>query len=558
MKVLVVDDTDSNRQLLSWILEDAGHDPLCAEDGKQAVELFKEESVDLILMDVMMPVMDGYEAATSIKSISDKHVPIIFLTALSEQEALTKSLSAGGDDFITKPINEQILKSKMEAHERVIDLTHELTKKNHELELYRSHTEQEKEVAEFVLNNAMRYNFLRSNNTSYSLSPASTFNGDILLGSPSPSGGQYILMGDFTGHGLAASIGSLPLSRVFFEHTSKGNSVGDIVRAINAELLDFLPDTMFCALTLLEQNQSGNQINIWTGGLPDTLIFDAHGKLKHRITSRHMPLGVLMDHEFERDIDVVNLQPGDEVFIFSDGLTEACDSKGEMFGEERLLSFIEEQGKCDLPALIEHHRSFFEDIPQEDDISVVKITAEPIRIDKQNLTGSSHKDGSLPWQLHIDMGAEDLKNGEPIADIIDMLGSVDALAQHKDYLYTILSELFSNALEHGILDLQSHLKDTDEGYLKYYEEREIRLENLTEASLTIDVKLQPVPAGMNVVIMIKNSGPGFDISKINKVTDDDSYGRGISLLRSLCEDLKYVDDGRQVIASYHAMTSGPL
>lgn len=558
MKVLVVDDTESNRQLLSWILEDAGHDPLCAEDGSKAVELFQEESVDLILMDVMMPVMDGYEAATSIKAISEKHVPIIFLTALSEQEALTKSLSAGGDDFITKPINEQILKSKMEAHERVIDLTHELTKKNHELELYRSHTEQEKEVAEFVLNNAMRYNFLRSNNTSYSLSPATTFNGDILLGSPSPSGGQFILMGDFTGHGLAASIGSLPLSRVFFDQTSKGNSVGDIVRAINAELLDFLPDTMFCALTLLEQNQSGNQINIWTGGLPDALIFDAKGQLKHRVTSRHMPLGVLMDHEFERDIDVINLQAGDEILIFSDGVTEACNSKGEMFGEERLLSFIEEQGQCDLPTFIEHHKAFSEDISQEDDISLVKITAEPIKIDKHELATPNHKDGSLPWQLHIDMNAEDLKGGDPIADVIDMLGSVDALVAHKDYLYTIFSELFSNALEHGILDLKSELKDTDEGYLKYYEEREERLQSLTNASLSIDVKLEPSSTGIIVNVIFKNSGPGFDISKINKVTDDDSYGRGLGLLRTLCQDLSYIDDGRQVIASYHAMNSGPI
>ena len=151
MKILVVDDTEANRRLLGWMLEDEGHTVQEAENGELAVALFKETNPDLVLMDVMMPIMDGFEATKAIKEyLGGKHVPIIFLTALSDDASLAKCLSIGGDDFLSKPINEQVLQAKIKAHSRIKDLNEQLNEQNAKLTKMHQLTEHEHKIAKTV------------------------------------------------------------------------------------------------------------------------------------------------------------------------------------------------------------------------------------------------------------------------------------------------------------------------------------------------------------------------------------------------------------------------
>ena len=114
IKVLVVDDTATNRQILQVFLNKLGYSVLTANDGAQAVERFTAEIPDLILMDVMMPVMDGYEATRRIKALSgERWVPVVFLSALDTEESLVAGLDAGGDDYLAKPVNFVILDAKL-------------------------------------------------------------------------------------------------------------------------------------------------------------------------------------------------------------------------------------------------------------------------------------------------------------------------------------------------------------------------------------------------------------------------------------------------------------
>lgn len=121
-KVLVVDDTATNRQILQVFLKKLGFHVITAEDGAQAVEKFQSEHPDLILMDVMMPVMDGYEATRRIKQLSPRWVPIVFLSALDKEENLVAGLDAGGDDYLSKPVNFVILDAKLRSLIRSLDL----------------------------------------------------------------------------------------------------------------------------------------------------------------------------------------------------------------------------------------------------------------------------------------------------------------------------------------------------------------------------------------------------------------------------------------------------
>lgn len=123
LKVLTVDDNRTNLQILQVFLKKLGHQAIPADNGEVAVAKYLEERPDLILMDIMMPVMDGFEATRKIRALpSDRWVPIIFLSALDRDENLVGGLEAGGDDYLSKPINFVVLEAKMRSMQRTLAL----------------------------------------------------------------------------------------------------------------------------------------------------------------------------------------------------------------------------------------------------------------------------------------------------------------------------------------------------------------------------------------------------------------------------------------------------
>lgn len=119
MKVLAVDDNRTNLHILQVFLKKLGHQVVLAENGEQAIERFETDAPDLILLDIMMPIMDGFEAARRIKAMQHDHwTPIIFLSALNRDENLVEGLEAGGDDYLTKPINFVVLEAKLRSMQR--------------------------------------------------------------------------------------------------------------------------------------------------------------------------------------------------------------------------------------------------------------------------------------------------------------------------------------------------------------------------------------------------------------------------------------------------------
>jgi len=123
MKVLAVDDNRTNLHILQVFLKKLGHQVILAENGEEAVQRFQTEAPDLILLDIMMPVMDGFEAARRIKaSTQERWTPIIFLSALNRDENLVEGLEAGGDDYLTKPINFVVLEAKLRSMQHSLAL----------------------------------------------------------------------------------------------------------------------------------------------------------------------------------------------------------------------------------------------------------------------------------------------------------------------------------------------------------------------------------------------------------------------------------------------------
>jgi diguanylate cyclase (GGDEF)-like protein len=135
MKILLVDDVKSERMVISAYLQKMGHEVIVAEHGKQAVDDFARVQPDLVLMDVIMPEMDGHEAARQIRANSSDWVPIIFLSGRTNNEDIVAGIDAGGDDYLHKPVDHTVLAAKMKAMQRIAAMRHKLLGVSRELEI---------------------------------------------------------------------------------------------------------------------------------------------------------------------------------------------------------------------------------------------------------------------------------------------------------------------------------------------------------------------------------------------------------------------------------------
>lgn len=133
--VLAVDDTPGNLRVLLEVLGSVGHEVLVATDGKSALETARYAHPDLILLDVLMPGMDGYETCAKLKADeTTNRIPIIFMTALSETAEKVRAFDTGAVDYITKPFEHSELLARVNTHLIVSRLGLDLEKRNHELE----------------------------------------------------------------------------------------------------------------------------------------------------------------------------------------------------------------------------------------------------------------------------------------------------------------------------------------------------------------------------------------------------------------------------------------
>lgn len=125
-RVLIADDNEQNRELLDAYLADQNYEILMAKDGKETLDIVESSQPDLILLDIMMPRMSGYEVCEHLKADPEKrNIPVLMVTALNEMGDIEKAVKAGCDDFLTKPVNQLELKTRVRSLLRVRHLGNE-------------------------------------------------------------------------------------------------------------------------------------------------------------------------------------------------------------------------------------------------------------------------------------------------------------------------------------------------------------------------------------------------------------------------------------------------
>jgi CheY-like chemotaxis protein/anti-sigma regulatory factor (Ser/Thr protein kinase) len=554
VKILIVDDNRLNLAMTSSYCRKWGYVVVTAMDGAQAVECYLTERPDLILMDVMMPVMDGLEATARIRTLSEpRWVPIILLTALGSDEDLVRGVTSGADDYLTKPVNFTVLREKIRVMERIAALQGQLTESLGRLQEYRDRAEEERSLAVHVMDSMMGFRQVDDERVIHCIVPALNFSGDVVAWARTPTGDLHVILADATGHGLAAAFNVMPVTEVFYGMTAKGFPIYRIANEINRKIRRLMPRDRFVAAVLASIELTSHTVSVWNGGCPTALFVDEDGEVLRTFASLHPPLGILPESAFSAAVEVYQWPVPGQLLVCSDGLLEAEDAEGIPFSLAGLTSALPETPPRDRPdrimAALRHHLA---GAPQLDDISLVAVecpdrsttvTETPLPLQPSITRGQ--------WHLRLCLGADEVRRIDVLPFLLDWCRQVGLDEQRLSKLFVVVTELYNNALDHGLLGLDSHLKAEPDGFERYLRLRTERLEALGAGCITVELSVvKEEPSLLRVQVM--DSGPGFDHAAYGRALSN-GYTfsrRGIALVRNLCRKVEFLGCGNEVVAYY--------
>ncbi len=368
IKVLLVDDSYSARKTASRLLTTYQFIVLEAASGLEAVEILeKEPNIKLVITDYHMPDMNGDELTAKIRSQFTKDVMAIIGISSEQKHPLSaRFLKAGANDFMYKPYLPEEFFCRISQNLESLEQLEEI-RKHHDL------LANEREIIETILSKMRTSTRFDPYQLRFLMEPVEKTNGDLLLTARREDGGQHVLLGDFTGHGLQAAIGGPIVAELFYDMTAKNIPLEEIANKINQKILNTMPTDMFMAAGFVDINPERTQLTLWNCSIPDFLIF-RDNQLIHRIPSTNLPRGIRESPL--KPGEVINTQPGDRIFLFSDGIIEEMDPNDTPFGYTGILTFLTRLLTEKLPLeqmiiTLENHRQGYE---QHDDISLIDVT----------------------------------------------------------------------------------------------------------------------------------------------------------------------------------------
>lgn len=464
-----------------------------------------------------------------------------FVMLVTSPEVLSMLHLEGVDDVLVWPQPAAVMAARIRLLQHWYWCRTELVRVRDALVWHDTRNDREHQLVEHIFRNALSRNFLDYPNIQTYLTPVSKFNGDLCLVAPGPLGNLYLLMADFTGHGLAPATGALPLSQAFFAMADRGVSIAEMVTEFNFRLNRLLPDDMFCAGLLLELSANGERITFWNGGMPPALVCDSSGQIIKRLTAQHMALGVLDDDDFDSRVTTLRVPTESFVVTYTDGVIELLGSKLEFLGIDALETLLRRHPTdSEFPALVEELELFRGEQPLHDDLSLALLRCRPTEL---NETKAVADDRGMAFSFSTCLRVEQLQTIDPIGYVLNAVSQLPRLRAHRTTIYLLLAEAYNNALEHGLLKLDSRLKDTPDGFAQYYLLRSQRLAQLDRGEITIQVSYDDVK--QHLAFTVTDSGDGFASATRGKAMAH-PHGRGLDLLQQLTKQVEWHQEGRQI------------
>lgn len=368
MKILFAQTNAADLEMVGALLLAEGHEVISVSDGND-VMVAMQEHPDIVIMDANLPNISGFECCRRIKHDEKVwHNLVVLLMQTQDSTAWARFSECGADDFIEHPLHPYVVKAKIKLLQRIQDLYQRLDASHR-------HTEQEIRLAKHMFDSITKRQPKEIDFLHYWSLSAGHFCGDLFICERTPEEHLHVFLGDFTGHGLSAAMGALPVSDIFFSMTRKGCGIEQIVEEMNRKLYEILPTGKFCSAMLLRLEADNSKFNIWNGGLPPLLLVDSRYKISGNCESFNLPLGIVDPDEFDAQAKRFDLSGLHSVVLCSDGLIEAQNAQGEYFGEEKLAQVIGAKVKeaSIFNRIKSNVFSFLEGLEPHDDVSLVVI-----------------------------------------------------------------------------------------------------------------------------------------------------------------------------------------
>ncbi len=346
-RLLVVDDVEMNRDLLSRRLEQQGHSVALAENGRRALEMVRAGEFDLVLLDIMMPEVDGYQV---LKEMMDdpvlKHIPVVMISAVTEMDSVVKCIEMGATDYLPKPFNPVLLRARVGA-------TLEKKRLRDRERLWAKSLERELEIGREI-----QKSFL-------------------------PEAGRIgLVVADVCDKGVGAAL-FMALFRSLLRATATGDSArqasdpaAELLRAVRLTN-DYIARThgrsnMFATLFFGVLEPSTGLLLYVNGGHDAPVVFGSGGA-RARLLPTGPAVGMMPEMTFQ--VGQARLEAGEGLLAFTDGVTDARGASGR-YGEERLLALLREpytSASSLLDSIEESVSIYSADEEQADDITLLAV-----------------------------------------------------------------------------------------------------------------------------------------------------------------------------------------
>jgi sigma-B regulation protein RsbU (phosphoserine phosphatase) len=334
--ILIVDDTPDNLTLLSQMLAEHGYHVRPIPEGPLALEAVQADPPDLILLDIRMPEMDGYQVCEHLKADAQtRDIPVIFISALDATQDKLKAFHTGGVDYVTKPFQAAEVLARVETHLALRELQKQLLEAN------------ERMAEELALAGEVQASFLPHKvpeipgwQLAATLQPAREASGDFYDFVSLPDAQLGIVMADVSDKGAGAALYmalSCTLIRTYARQYPEQPEL--VLGAVNRCILTDTNASQFVTVFYGILNTATGMLTYSNAGHCPPLHFRA-GKDKdaQELATTGIPLGIFEDRAWQRK--AIQIGPGDLLVLYTDGILEARSEQAALFGEGRLLESV--------------------------------------------------------------------------------------------------------------------------------------------------------------------------------------------------------------------------
>ncbi|MGW7676928.1 SpoIIE family protein phosphatase [Shewanella sp. S23-S33] len=559
--ILVIDDDAIASQRISDFIHSKGYNVIVCSDLEEGLFEITQNTVDLILINYWLK--DGTALALLDKLNKDKkETPVIVMSETKENQSVLACFRMGVLDFVVKPINVEIFWYKVECLLTRVQLQHKVEHQRIELEKMLYEKAREEHMARHLFEHLVNIDNTDFDFVHTYCQASANFSGDIILNGIAPNGNFFLILADSTGHGLSAAMPIMRVASTFRAMVSKGFSLVTFIYELNAKLHRENPEDRFVACIILEADFNRNKLHIWNGGMPpvyiqtggiDCLTNHNIKETDHsrsvsnqsidKFKSTNMALGILPPHTFIADIVTVDLPSHGHACLFSDGLIEQYTHDGNPFGIDKLKDlFIHLSGG--LVKYLENNMNEYCSAEKiADDITICTLDFERLNTWHQDRDVNRIKaimDGEFCWDVSI--AGPMLLSADYLSSLNQFLSILGFATNFCQRVFTVVAELFSNAIEHGVLKLDSRLKNDPEGFELYHSIRDSFADRLTENDW-VKVSIIWRSSQDELHISVADSGKGFEGDENLMADIPQLSGRGLSLVKTLSKTYELVPPG---------------